>query len=71
MMNAVISFREMTVSAVALDTDVVRDGKRAVGYGFSSNGRYGQSGILRDRMIQRLLKASRSPAACAMPHRWR
>ena len=57
MENAVISFREMTVSAVAVETDVVRDGKRVVGYGFSSNGRYEQSGILRSRMIPRLLKA--------------
>ncbi len=55
--NAFISFSEMTVSAVAIVTDVVRDGRPAIGYGFHSNGRYAQSGILRDRMIPRLLKA--------------
>ena len=57
MENAVISFREMTVSAVAVITDVVRDVKPVIGYGFSSNGRYGQSGILQTRMIPRLLNA--------------
>ena len=48
--NAYISFAEMTVSAVAVHTDVVRNGTPVVGYGFHSNGRYAQSGILRDRL---------------------
>ena len=56
--NAYISFAEMTVSAVAIHTDVLRDGKPVVGYGFHSNGRYAQSGLLRDRFIPRLLKAA-------------
>src|SRR5262252_10415873 len=55
--NAYISFAEMTVSAVAIHTDVVREGKPVVGYGFHSNGRYAQSGILRERLIPRLLAA--------------
>jgi D(-)-tartrate dehydratase len=55
--NAYISFSEMTVSAVALHTDAIRDGRPVIGYGFHSNGRYAQSGILRDRMIPRLLNA--------------
>jgi L-alanine-DL-glutamate epimerase-like enolase superfamily enzyme len=55
--NAYISFATMTVSAVAVVTDVVRDGKPVVGYGFNSNGRYAQQGILRDRIIPRLLAA--------------
>jgi len=55
--NAVISFSEMTVSAVAIHTDVVRDGERVIGFGFHSNGRYAQQGILRDRIIPRLLGA--------------
>src|SRR5438477_5034441 len=55
--NAYISFAEMTVSAVAIHTDVLRDGKPVVGYGFHSNGRYAQSGILRDRIIPRLMNA--------------
>ncbi len=54
--NAFISFSEMTVSAVAVITDIVRDGKPVCGFGFNSNGRYGQQGILRERMIPRLLK---------------
>lgn len=52
--NAYISFAEMTVSAVAVITDVVRDGRSVIGYGFNSNGRYAQSGIIRDRLIPRL-----------------
>ena len=58
--NAFISFAEMTVSAVAVHTDVVRDGKKVVGFGFHSNGRYAQQGILRDRIIPRLMKAQES-----------
>src|SRR3569833_2934860 len=59
--NAFISFAEMTVSAVAIHTDQVRDGKPVIGYGSNSNGRYAQQGILRERMIPRLLRAA--PAA--------
>lgn len=56
--NAFISFSEMTVSAVAIHTDVVRNGKSVIGFGFHSNGRYAQQGILRERIIPRLLNAS-------------
>jgi D(-)-tartrate dehydratase len=55
--NAVIDFSQMTVSVLALVTDVVRDGKRVVGFGFNSNGRYAPSGLLRDRFIPRLKAA--------------
>lgn len=55
--NAVIDFSSMTVSVVAVVTDVVRAGQPLVGYGFNSNGRYAQGGILRDRFIPRLLGA--------------
>jgi D(-)-tartrate dehydratase len=55
--NAFISFSTMTISLVAVETDVVREGKRVVGYGFSSNGRYAQGGILRERFIPRILAA--------------
>ncbi len=55
--NAYIRFSEMTVSAVAIHTDVLREGRPVVGYGFHSNGRYAQSGILRERFIPRLLAA--------------
>lgn len=56
--NAYIDFSKMDVSAVAVYTDLVRDGRPVVGYGFNSNGRYAQSGILRDRLIPRILEAS-------------
>jgi L-alanine-DL-glutamate epimerase-like enolase superfamily enzyme len=59
--NAYIDFSQMTVSVVAVITDVVRDGRPVIGYGFNSNGRYSASGILRERMIPRLLAAD--PAA--------
>src|SRR5258705_8168007 len=55
--NAFISFSTMTISLVAVETDVVREGKPVVGYGFSSNGRYAQGGILRERFIPRIMAA--------------
>lgn len=55
--NAYIDFSKMTVSVVALITDVIRDGKPVVGYGFNSNGRYAPSGLLRERFMPRLLAA--------------
>ena len=55
--NAYITFSTMTVSLVAVETDVVRDGKPVIGYGFTSNGRYAQGGILRERFIPRILAA--------------
>ena len=57
MRNAVISFDKMTISVAAVETDVVREGKPVIGYGFTSNGRYAQSGILRDRLAPRILEA--------------
>jgi hypothetical protein len=38
-------------------TDVVKDGSRVVGYGFNSNGRYGQGGLIRERFADRILQA--------------
>jgi len=55
--NAFIDFSQMTVSVLALITDVIRDGKPLVGFGFNSNGRYAPSGLLRDRFIPRLRAA--------------
>src|SRR5579875_468124 len=55
--NAYIDFSKMTCSLVAVVTDVVRDGRRVVGYGFNSNGRYGQGGLIRERFAPRLLGA--------------
>jgi D(-)-tartrate dehydratase len=51
--NAYIDFTRMTTSLVAVVTDVVRDGKKVVGYGFNSNGRYGQGGLIRERFAPR------------------
>ena len=55
--NAYIDFSKMTASVVAVITDVRRDGKRVVGYGFNSNGRYGQGTLMRERFIPRILEA--------------
>jgi D(-)-tartrate dehydratase len=55
--NASIDFSQMTVSVLALITDVIRDGKRVTGFGFNSNGRYAPSGLLADRFIPRLKAA--------------
>jgi L-alanine-DL-glutamate epimerase-like enolase superfamily enzyme len=56
--NAYIDFSQMTASVVALVTDVMRDGKPVIGYGFNSNGRYAASGLMRERFIPRLMKAA-------------
>ncbi len=55
--NAYIDFSKMTLSLVAIITDVIRDGKPVVGYGFNSNGRYGQGKLMRERFIPRVLEA--------------
>lgn len=55
--NAYIDFSKMTASLVAVVTDVVRDGRPVVGYGFNSNGRYGQGGLIRERFRDRVLEA--------------
>lgn len=55
--NAYIDFSKMTTSLVAVVTDVVVDGRRVVGYGFNSNGRYGQGGLIRERFQERILQA--------------
>jgi L-alanine-DL-glutamate epimerase-like enolase superfamily enzyme len=54
--NAYIDFTKMTTSLVAV---VVQAGaRRVVGYGFNSNGRYGQGGLIRERFAPRLLEAA-------------
>ncbi|MDB5669646.1 MAG: mandelate racemase/muconate lactonizing protein [Alphaproteobacteria bacterium] len=55
--NAYIDFSKMTCSIVAIVTDVVRGGKPVIGYGFNSNGRYGQGALMRDRFLPRLAEA--------------
>lgn len=53
--NAVVNFAGHTVSLVALIAE--RDGRRTVGVAFNSIGRFAQGGILRDRLIPRVLAA--------------
>ena len=55
--NAYIDFSKMTLSLVAVITDVIRDGKPVVGYGFNSNGRYGKGTLMRERFIPRILES--------------
>ncbi|MGJ5206051.1 mandelate racemase/muconate lactonizing enzyme family protein [Bradyrhizobium sp. HKCCYLR20261] len=55
--NAYIDFTKMTSSLVAVITNVERNGRPVVGYGFNSNGRYGQGGLIRERFRARLLEA--------------
>ncbi len=59
--NAYIDFSKMTTSLVAVVTNVERNGRRVVGYGFNSNGRYGQGGLIRERFAPRIREAD--PAA--------
>jgi L-alanine-DL-glutamate epimerase-like enolase superfamily enzyme len=54
--NAYIDFSKMTTSLVAVVTNIERNGRRVVGYGFNSNGRYGQGGLIRERFRPRLLE---------------
>ena len=61
--NAYIDFSKMTLSLVAVITDVIRDNKPVIGYGFNSNGRYGQGCLLRERFRPRLLEAD--PQICS------
>jgi D(-)-tartrate dehydratase len=56
--NAYIDFSKMTLSLVAVVTDVVRNGKPVIGYGFNSNGRYGQGALIRERFAPRILEAA-------------
>ena len=55
--NAYIDFSQMTASVVAIETDLKVEGKPVIGYGFNSNGRYAQKGLLGERFIPRLKQA--------------
>ncbi len=48
----------LTTSIVAVTTDCIRDGKAVIGYGFSSIGRFAQSGLIRERFAPRLLASA-------------
>jgi hypothetical protein len=47
----------LTTSMVAVLTDVTRDGKPIIGYGFASIGRFAQGGLIRERFAPRLMAA--------------
>ncbi|MBM82743.1 MAG: mandelate racemase [Planctomycetaceae bacterium] len=55
--DASISSGNLDTTIVAIITDAYRAGEPIVGFGFSSIGRYGQSGLIRDRFAPRLLAA--------------
>ncbi len=48
----------LDTSIAAVITDVVRDGRPVVGYGFASIGRFAQRGLIADRFAPRLLHAT-------------
>ena len=56
--NAYIDFSKMTISVVAVCSNIVKNGKPLIGYGFNSNGRYGQGHLIRERFAPRLLEAN-------------
>ena len=56
-LSAADSSREMSASAVAVEIDT-GDRGRVTGYGFSSPGRYAQSGLIAERFAPRLLAAA-------------
>jgi D(-)-tartrate dehydratase len=72
--NAAISFNSMTASAVVVEIETCKG--RFKGLGFSSIGRYGHGGLLRERFIPRLLNANcslgdlRDCDAGTMAHIW-
>lgn len=55
--NALVDFSRHTVSLVVVVSDQVRNGQPVTGVAFNSIGRFAQGGILRDRMIPRVLDA--------------
>jgi D(-)-tartrate dehydratase len=71
--NAMVDFSRLQTSVVAIETDVQRDGKPVIGFGFGSLGRYAVGGLLRNRFIPRLMEAAPSDlvdeAGLIDPHR--
>lgn len=56
--NSVVDFAGLTTSVVAVESDMVRNGRSLVGYGFGSIGRWSVGGLLRERFIPRLMRAA-------------
>jgi D(-)-tartrate dehydratase len=71
--NAVIHFSKMRVSIVAVVTDAVVDGEPSSATGFTSNGRYAQTGLLTERLLpleaDRRRRADRPGDRCPRPRR--
>ncbi len=63
--NAVVDFSKHTVSLVAVVSDQVKNGKTVTGLAFNSIGRFAQGGIIRGRMIPRLMETD--PASLLDP----
>jgi L-alanine-DL-glutamate epimerase-like enolase superfamily enzyme len=59
--NAYIDFSKMTASVVAITVEA-EGGRRATGFGFNSNGRYAQPGLLAERFVPRLQDVGELPA---------
>ncbi len=62
--NAYIDFSKMTASIAAITVEG-EGGRRATGYGFNSNGRYAQQGLLAERFIPRLEAATEAQITAA------
>jgi L-alanine-DL-glutamate epimerase-like enolase superfamily enzyme len=62
--NAYIDFSKMTASIAAITVEG-EGGRRATGYGFNSNGRYAQQGLLAERFIPRLQEAPEAQVTAA------
>ena len=60
--NAVMDFRGITGSLVAVLSDQHRHGRRVTGFGFNSIGRYAQGEAIRDRFAPRLRGETLDPA---------
>ena len=58
MKNAYIDFSKMTLSLVDICSDVKKNGRQLIGYGFNSNGRYGQGNLMRERFIPRIMESN-------------
>jgi D(-)-tartrate dehydratase len=56
---------DLDTTVVAVVTDLLRDGEPVVGFGFSSIGRFGQSGLIRERFAPRLVAAADELASAA------
>ena len=64
--NAYIDFSQMTASVVAIETDLRVEGSPVIGYGFNSNGRYAQHGLL-ERALHPAAQGRPSPTRCSTP----